>query len=218
MNKKNRNKYKINNKNKTIENGSNTYVLLVYVILPIVVTCGVYYVLYNYLIKYTSSVNIGDFSIINSKYTIEKIFTPFISCVLLIISLLVSVVAIKFIKHIWKKQISVIFGKKIIFYGSILVLLLSAITFFYSRADSFEYWNYGIENTNTEMNYLPLIQIPSIRGGNITSEAAPPLYRVIHFLANLLKTIVDEFDLLITMSGAILIPLKIEVNKYDLKE
>lgn len=227
MNKTKRKKNIINNKrnnrinkkiSKTFEEGSKIYVLGVYVLMPIVITIIAYFMLYNYLIYYISSVNIVGSSFENSKYTIERIFTPFISCLVLIISLLTVGGIIKIINFFFKNKFSIKFARKIIFYGSISVLLLSAITFFYTRANTFEYWNYGIKNTSTEMIYIPLVQRPSVHGGNITSDAAPLLYRIIHFFANLFKEMGDKYDLIISMSGAILIPLKIEINKHDLDE
>lgn len=167
-----------------------------------------------------SAVNIGGVSALNSKYTVETIFTPFVSSLLLIISLLAAIIIIKVINRIWYKsdeKFNVKFSKKIIFWLTILIALLTTIAFFYSQSHSFEYWSYGVENVEKASNYLPLTPIPAIRGGNITSDSAPILYQMVYFGANLLKQIEDKFNLIIAMTSAILIPLIIKIEKSEEK-
>lgn len=194
------------------------YVFIVYVVIPIVVICLTYFVLYKYLKEYVSSTKVDDIIIENSQDTIDRVFAPFISSLLIIIGLLVTIVVIKFIDSFCDKnnqKFDALYAKKILFIVTILTGLLSAIVFFYSRANSFEYWNYGIKNIKIIEGYFKLEHIPSIRGGNLTSEKAPIFYRVIYCLANLLEKVKDYFDIIISFVGAVLIPLSIKYEKTN---
>lgn len=213
------------NNDKIVKFGDKIYVLVVYIILPILVTIVNYFILNKFLVEYVSSVNFRGLSVSNSEYTIQKIFKPFISSMVLIISLIVSMILIKTINYFFNKynekfvaRFNVKFAKKVILLISILIALLSAIAYFYSSTDYFEYFRYGIETKDISLPYLPLKPIPSIQGGNINSDEATLLYQFIYFSANLIKKVEEVFDLIIAMTGVILIPLIIKIERSKSEE
>ena len=200
---------------------NRNFVFIVYVVIPFVVVGLIYSILCKPLKEYVSSIKVDGIIIENSQYTKDMVFSPFVSSVILIFSLLVTIVTIKIINYFFDKneqKFDVSYAEKIRSFVMILTVLLSAIAFFYSSAIPFEYWEYGINNMAKTGAYSSLEPIPTIRGGNLTTEMAPMFYQVIRCLANLIKQVEHLFALIISVVNALLIPLSIKCEKLKSKK
>lgn len=203
---------------------SKIYVFLVYVVIPIVITIGIFQ-LKRVGVNYMSSLKIEGVEVLNSSYSIERYYQPFISSMLIIIAIILSWCVVKVCDFFWDNnavKFDLKFAKGIMFIISVCTIIATVITIIYSKADSFDYGRYGISVSNledtTKKMYIPLEIIPSFNSIGISSPSAPYLYTVAQITSYMMKYVGNNIGLIAAIIAAILIPLKVRIEFFDDKK
>lgn len=198
---------------------------MIYVIFPVFITIFIFS-FKECLINYMSNMKIDGVIFVNSASARNKIFTPYLSSILLVVSLLFTILFAylcdKFLNK-ENKKFNLYYAKNILFYLGIVSITIATVVFMYAKSYTFEHWKYGyseetiikvIEGKN-ETLYIPLEEIPSIESAGITSSNASVIYNINVKLSQIVSGIISNLEFMIAILGTILIPLK---NKIHLVE
>lgn len=205
----------------------NNMVAILYIIIPIIITVVVFQFQSAY-IEYMSKTDIGMGTILNNEYMVRHIATPYVSCTLLFISIVLSFIAMKITTHLLSKRFKrVVLQNESKWIGSIeiVIVLISACVVIYAVAQGFDYTRYGYDITklknsldNGSPAYLPISEIPSMHSLGISTSDSSFAYNISLSLARFTARCVENLDMYIAIFSAILIPFKWAAHKKELSK
>lgn len=135
----------------------------------------------NYFVDLMSADKIGEAKILNSKYAITQIYTPFVKSFLLVLATIFSLV---FLRLYSKKVQPSDRIYKMVFRFEILGIVLAIVSVVYTNNVVFDYSQYGYSKNilqniaSSNVMYLPLEKIPTIKSIGVSTSESSILYLI----------------------------------------
>jgi len=210
--------------------------ILLFIVFPIIFITLLYMCIKPKLVNSMILVTINGMKVMNSEDVVNKIISPFFSSiVLLVLFFLTCLIINRLSNKFFENKLYNVFAKKTLRFAETGILVLGLISMFYLNAENFlytdsnDYKNYvshvgthykfittlydedGVELANTDEPSK--IGQPSVESTGVNSPDAPFYYRMILMMSQFLKLFSKYFSILITVSGAIIFPLKRYIKK-----
>lgn len=173
---------------------------------------------------FMSSVRIGEGNVLNSSYTRNNVIAPFCESLVIIGGIITSYALFKFLqKVLLKREIYFVRAKECLKYLEIATILLGVIIAVYGKVDSFDYSQYGysintvkeVANQEDSIQYIPLEKIPSIHSIGIETTKGAFLYNILLHISQFMLYLSDNFEMVIAIAGAVIIPFKSYSEKLE---
>ena len=194
---------------------------ILYIIIPTIITL-VLFQFKNGLVAQMQTTKAGEGNIENSTYMINHVAAPFVSCLLLSLSIILSILVMKLISYFTKKQLTLQNEKSWMYCIEVLLILTSAFIAIYTLATGFEYWKYGYDLSELknametgDLAYLKLSPIPRLQSEGRYSSDSGLLYIVALRMAQFSRTSIKNLDIYTAIFSAMLIPLKIAAHRKE---